>query len=158
MVDGADMSEREKAILKARFFNGFSLAKAGDTLGITREGARQLEGKALAKICRSFIEGAKEKVVVKERTLEIPINISFRKLREGEAPLPFSIRVYNCLTRHGYNSTLDVINGILDGSVIKQRSFGVTSAYEVLEWLRGQHVPCDILELFEAQIEKLKRR
>lgn len=154
MVEGADMSEYEKVILKARFFDGFTLAKAGDILGVTKERARQLEGKALEKICHSFIKDAEKKFVVKECALEIPLNIYFK----NAANLPLSVRTYNCLLRHGYSCTLDVVNGILDGSVISQMNFGKTSAREVLEWLRGQNVPDEILELFEAQIKKLNRR
>jgi RNA polymerase primary sigma factor len=54
IFEKAGLTEKEKAVLRLRFEQGHTLEETGQQFGVTRERARQIEGKALGK-ARSYL-------------------------------------------------------------------------------------------------------
>jgi RNA polymerase sigma factor (sigma-70 family) len=50
LLSGPDLDEREREVLRLRYRDGLTLQGAGDRLGLTREGVRQIQGRALQKL------------------------------------------------------------------------------------------------------------
>lgn len=127
----ATLTERETRVLRLRFNELYTLQKAGEEIGITRERVRQIEAKAIRKLRHPT-----RRVLFKA----VPYTevIAFWNdndvLSKHISELGMSVRSTKCLLRVG-KDTLGKVSEMTIDELKKVRNLGLKSMNEVMDHL-----------------------
>lgn len=148
------LTEMELRVIELRYGQNFTLEKAGERFGITRERVRQIEAKAFYKLKRnlgkmmavSYEEYSlacqeKEEAVKKLKALETRTQLSDslpEQPEKAEIPiedLDLSARAYNALRRADVKTVGEITKKFEDGTIVQCRNLGLTSIKEICKKL-----------------------
>lgn len=143
------LTNREAMVIRARYQESLTLEATGMRLGVTRERIRQIEHKALRKICisanrvlskRDEDERLLNRLIVENRELRNQLNLRdglplrTETLDTTLKELCFSVRTYNCLKRRGINTLYDIVT--YDKELSHIRNLGQHSVEEIIRTVK----------------------
>lgn len=147
------LNEREEFVIKARFVRNVKLSDLGEVMGVTKERARQIEGKALRKlkwnfIANRFIYNIDEDIENKKFELEVlkrqiqdynkEMKERFPKDRKeiSTIDLDFTTKTKTFLITQELKTLDRLLKAILSKNILKLKGIGPGIYFEILEKLK----------------------
>ena len=147
------LTEREEFVIKARFVRNVKLSDLGEVMGVTKERARQIEGKAIRKlkwnfIANRFIYNIDDDIENKKRELEAlkqqiqdydkEMKERFPKDRKeiSTIDLDFTTKTKTFLITQELKTLDKLLKSILSKNILKLKGIGPRIYFEILAKLK----------------------
>lgn len=147
------LNEREEFVIKARYVRHVKLSDLGEVMGVTKERARQIEGKAIRKlkwnfIANRFIYNIDDDIENKKRELEAlkqqieDYNIEMKERYPREykeistIDLEFTTKTKTFLIRQELKTLDRLLKAILNKNILKLKGIGPGIYFEILSKLK----------------------